>query len=69
MPNSKNGIKEYETYEDKNIITWKQKLMFRYFEIFLMKYLKAKNFCPGIIVVAKKGNILKAFIDMVQKFF
>ncbi len=54
VPNSKNGIKEYETYEDKNIITWKQKLMFRYFEIFLMKYLKAKNFCPGIIVVAKK---------------
>lgn len=54
VPNSKDGIKEYETYEDKKIITWKQKLMFRYFEIFLMKYLKVKNFCPAIIIVAKK---------------
>lgn len=54
VPNSKDGIKEYEIYEDKNNITWKQKLMFKYFEIFLMKYMKAKNFCPAIIIIAKK---------------
>lgn len=54
FPNSKNGIGMYETYENKDIITWKQKLVFRYFEIFLMKYLKARNFCPAIIIVATK---------------
>ena len=54
IPNSKNGIKHYETYENKDIITWKQKFVFRYFEILLMKYFKAKNFCPAIIIVAKK---------------
>ena len=54
IPNSKEGIDQYETYENKDIISWKQKLVFRYFEIFLMKYLKAKYFCPAIIVVAKK---------------
>ena len=54
VPNSKNGINQYETYEDKNIVTWKQKLVFKYFEIFLMKYLKARNLCPAIIIIAKK---------------
>ena len=54
VPNSKEGIRQYETYENKDIITWKQKLVFRYFEIFLMKYLKARNFCPSIIIVATK---------------
>ncbi len=54
VPNTKDGIDQYEPYEDKNIVTWKQKLVFKYFEIFLMKYLKAKNYCPAIIIVAKK---------------
>ena len=54
VPNSKNGIKEYEIYEDKNIVSWKQKLMFKYLEIFLMKYLKANKFCPSIIIIATK---------------
>ncbi len=54
LPNSKDGIDQYETYDDKNIVTWKQKLIFKYFEIFLMKYLKARYFSPAIIIVAKK---------------
>ncbi len=54
FPNTNDGIKQYESYEDKNIITWKQKLVFKYFEIFLMKYLRAKYFCPAIIIIAKK---------------
>ena len=54
IPNSKDGIDQYESYENKDIITWKQKFVFRYFEILLMKYFKARNFCPAIIMVARK---------------
>ena len=54
FPNSIEGINQYIAYKDKNVVTWKQKLVFKYFEIFLMKYLKARNFCPAIMVVAKK---------------
>lgn len=54
FPNSKNGIKQYVAYKDKNVVTWKQKLVFQYLEIFLMKYLKLRNFCPAIVIVAKK---------------
>tara|TARA_B110000037_G_scaffold181977_1_gene209405 strand:+ start:42 stop:1094 length:1053 start_codon:yes stop_codon:yes gene_type:complete len=54
FPNSKEGIDQYMAYKDKNVVTWKQKLVFKYFEIFLMKYLKARNFCPAIMVVATK---------------
>ncbi len=54
VPNSREGISKYEIYENKDIITWKQNFIFKYFEIFLMKYLKARNFCPAIIIVAKK---------------
>jgi ubiquinone/menaquinone biosynthesis C-methylase UbiE len=54
FPNSREGINQYIAYKDKNVVTWKQKLVFKYFEIFLMKYLKARNFCPAIMIVAKK---------------
>ena len=54
LPNTKQGISQYVAYKDKNIVTWKQKLGLRYFEIFLMKYLKARNFSPAIIMIAKK---------------
>ena len=54
FPNSREGIDQYIAYKDKNITTWKQKLVFKYFEIFLMKYLKARNFCPAIMIVATK---------------
>ena len=54
FPNSKDGINQYVAYKDKKVVTWKQKLVFKYFEIFLMKYLKARNLCPAIIMVAKK---------------
>lgn len=54
FPNSKDGIKQYVAYKDKNVVTWKQKLVFIYVEIFLMKYLKARNLCPAIIMIAKK---------------
>lgn len=54
FPNSREGINQYVAYKDKNVVTWKQKLVFKYFEIFLMKYLKARNFCPAIMIVAKK---------------
>ena len=54
FPNSKEGINQYIAYKDKNVVTWKQKLVFKYFEIFLMKYLKARNFCPAIMIVATK---------------
>lgn len=53
VPNSSRGIAEYEPYEDKNRISWKAKIAFR-IEIFLMKFLKARNFCPAIIIVAVK---------------
>lgn len=53
LPNSKDGISEYEPYENKNRITWKSKIAFK-IEIFLMKYLKARNLSPAIIIVAKK---------------
>ncbi len=54
FPNSNEGISQYIAYKDKNIVTWKQKLVFKYLEVFLMKYLKFKNLSPAIIVVAKK---------------
>ena len=54
LPNTKQGISQYVAYKDKNIVTWKQKLGLRYLEIFLMKYLKARNFSPAIIMIAKK---------------
>lgn len=53
VPNTLNGISEYEPYEDTNRITWKAKIAFR-IEIFLMKFFKAKNLCPAIVIVAKK---------------
>jgi len=53
VPNTLNGISEYQPYEDKNRITWKAKIAFR-IEIFLMKFFKARNFCPAIVIVAKK---------------
>ncbi len=53
LPNSLDGINMYETYENKNRITIKQKIAYRV-EIFLMKVLKAKNFCPAIVIVARK---------------
>ncbi len=54
VPNTKEGISQYIAYKDKNIVTWKQKLGLHYLEIFLMKYLKARNFSPAIIMIAKK---------------
>jgi hypothetical protein len=54
FPNSKDGINQYVAYKDKNIITWKQKLVFKYFEIFLMNYFIARNLSPAIIIVEKK---------------
>jgi len=54
VPNSKNGIKEYYVYDDNNIFGWNKESMSKYLEIFLMKYLKAKVFCPAIIIIAKK---------------
>ena len=53
LPNSFNGISAYEAYEDKNRITWKAKIAFK-IEIFLMKIFKARNFCPAIVIIAKK---------------
>lgn len=53
LPNSSKGINEYEPYEDKNRITLKAKIAFR-IEVFLMKFFKARNFCPAIVIVAKK---------------
>ena len=54
LPNTKIGINQYENYEDKNIITWTQKFIFKYFEIILMKYMQLKNLCPSIVIIAKK---------------
>jgi len=54
VPNTKEGISQYISYKDKNIVTWKQKLGLKYLEIFLMKYLKARNLSPAIIIIAKK---------------
>jgi len=53
LPNSKNGILDYDAYENKDRITLKQKIAFK-IELFLMKFLKARNFCPSIIIVASK---------------
>ncbi len=53
VPNSSSGIAEYEPYEDKRRITWKSKVAFA-MEIFLMKFLKTRNLCPAIVIVAKK---------------
>jgi SAM-dependent methyltransferase len=53
VPNSLSGIAEYESYEDKNRITWKGKIANK-IEIFLMKFFKARNLCPAIVIVAKK---------------
>ena len=53
VPNSSSGIAEYEPYEDKNRTTWKGKMAFK-IEIFLMKFLKTRNLCPAIVIVAKK---------------
>ena len=53
VPNSPDGISKYEPYESKDRVTWKQKIAFR-IEIFLMKFLKARNFCQAIVIIAKK---------------
>jgi SAM-dependent methyltransferase len=53
VPNSPYGINKYEPYESKDRVTWKQKIAFR-IEIFLMKFLKARNFCQAIVIIAKK---------------
>lgn len=53
VPNSSSGIDEYDPYEDKNRITWKGKIAFRV-EILLMKFFKARNLCPSIVIVARK---------------
>ena len=53
LPNTSSGIELYDVYENKNRITIKQKLAFR-IEIFLMKYLKARNNSPALLIVAKK---------------
>ena len=53
LPNSVEGISNYEKYENKNRITWKQKIAYR-IEILLMKILKARNLSPAIIIVAQK---------------
>ena len=53
LPNSVEGITNYEKYENKNRVTWKQKIAYR-IEILLMKILKARNLSPAIIIVAHK---------------
>ena len=53
IPNSSEGIDEYEPYEDKNRITWKAKVAFKV-EIFLMRLFKARNLSPAIVIVARK---------------
>ncbi len=53
LPNSVEGISNYEKYENKYRITWKQKIAYR-IEILLMKILKARNLSPAIIIVAQK---------------
>lgn len=53
LPNSKNGISDYDAYENKDRKTFKQKIAYK-IEIFLMKFLKARNLCPSIIIVATK---------------
>jgi hypothetical protein len=53
LPNTDLGIKLYDLYENNNRKTFKQKLAFR-IEILLMKYFKARNYSPALIILAKK---------------
>ena len=59
FPNSKNGINQYVAYNDKNVVTWKQKLSISIFRNFFNEIFKIKKFLSSNNNCSKKVKYIK----------